>query len=108
MKKDGGQQLTHSVTESAHGGPSRGWLAATIGLCCIVGVIPFDEAPGQLTLTVRRRTDALILEIDADGPTATEAAACSQREFGGLGMGLATVERRLALLYGGLASVRLT
>jgi len=70
--------------------------------------IALSEAPGQLTLTVSRRTDTLILEIDADGPTATEAAACSQPEFGGLGLGLATVERQVALLYGGLASVRLT
>jgi len=48
VKMDGGQQLTLSVIESAHGGPSRGWLAATIILCCFVGVIPFDQALGNL------------------------------------------------------------
>ena len=48
MKTDGGQKLMHGVIESARGGPSRGWLAATIGLCVIVGVIPFDQALGNL------------------------------------------------------------
>jgi len=45
--------------------------------------IALREAPGKLTLTVRRRSGTLLLIINADGPTATKSAACSQPEFEG-------------------------
>jgi LytS/YehU family sensor histidine kinase len=52
--------------------------------------------------------DALVLVIDADGPDASVTATQTNEDFGGLGLGLSSVERRLALLYGRAASVSLT
>lgn len=66
--------------------------------------------PGHLSLSVVRHAGALHLAVDADGPDDDHGAtqAESQTQFGGLGLGLSTVERRLTLLYGGRASVKLT
>lgn len=63
--------------------------------------------PGAITLTARRDTGGMRLVIDADGPedhTSPEPTA----EFGGLGLGLSTVQRRLQLLHGADAWVKLT
>jgi hypothetical protein len=75
--------------------------------------------PGCLTLSARRTNSALVLVVDADGadghpgtdaapagalaPARDPAADLASAPFGGLGLGLSTVERRLALLYGGRA-----
>jgi len=62
-------------------------------------------APGTLRLSASRVGDALMLVVDADGPD--HANASTPEQFGGLGIGLSTVQRRLALLYSGRASLRM-
>jgi hypothetical protein len=78
--------------------------------------------PGRLLLEARRAGDRLHLVVDADGPEApapqaadgdvpspaTEPSSPSTEPFGGLGIGLRTTERRLALLYGSRASITLS
>ncbi len=65
--------------------------------------------PGDLILSVERKAGALHLTVDADGPDGdVDCAPEAPAPFGGLGLGLSSVERRLALLYDGRASVRLT
>ncbi|MEO7363662.1 MAG: histidine kinase [Gemmatimonadaceae bacterium] len=63
-------------------------------------------APGTLRLSASRAGDALILVVDADGPD--HANAPTPHQFGGLGVGLSTVQRRLALLYDNRASLQMT
>lgn len=66
--------------------------------------------PGDLFLSVLRTVGTLRLIVDADGPADSRCGATAELPppLGGLGLGLATVERRLALLYGARASVTLT
>ncbi|MCU0635256.1 MAG: histidine kinase [Gemmatimonadaceae bacterium] len=62
--------------------------------------------PGVLRLEAYRGAEHVRLVVDADG---AESAAAADSEpdapFGGLGIGEATLERRLALLFGDRASV---
>jgi two-component system, LytTR family, sensor kinase len=66
------------------------------------------QETGQLTLTAERRGAELYLIVDADGPAAHEVSRMDTDSLGGLGLGLATVQRRLELLYGPRARVSLT
>ncbi|MES2522571.1 MAG: histidine kinase [Gemmatimonadota bacterium] len=73
--------------------------------------------PGRLLLTARVEKSRLHLLVDADGPDRSRGPHDSARDlveldmpadegtFGGLGLGLRTTERRLALLYGKSASL---
>ncbi|WP_309669898.1 histidine kinase [Gemmatimonas sp.] len=63
-------------------------------------------APGTLTLSASRTAQALTLVVDADGPDHTSAP--TPEPFGGLGIGLSTLRRRLALLYGDRATLAMT
>ena len=65
------------------------------------------EDPGVLTLTAVRSRQGMVLTVDADGPSTTVDAAASHEPFGGMGLGLSTVERRLRLLFGDTARVSL-
>lgn len=60
--------------------------------------------PGHLTLTARRAGARLLLVVDADGPDPAGPDA-TDAPFGGLGIGVSTLERRLALLYDGAATL---
>lgn len=66
------------------------------------------QEPGQLTLTALRNASVLHLVVDADGPTSIDDPSDAADAFGGLGLGLSTVQRRLELLYGSSAHVSLT
>lgn len=61
--------------------------------------------PGTLQLVARREGAQLRLVIDADG---APADAPAEHALGGLGVGLATVRRRLELLHGAAARVELS
>ncbi len=62
--------------------------------------------PGTLALTAVRHEQTLQLIVDADGPNGDEDPTPeSAPPFGGLGLGLSTVERRLSLLFGAGATV---
>lgn len=64
-------------------------------------------APGTVHLSATRSATHLVLVVDADGPdTAPATDDAADSPFGGLGLGEATLERRLALLYGGRAAIR--
>ncbi|MCU0647360.1 MAG: histidine kinase [Gemmatimonadaceae bacterium] len=72
-------------------------------------------SPGVVALAARRADDHVSLLVDADGPEhddmsraasrASPDAAHETAPFGGLGIGEATLERRLALLFGDRAAV---
>lgn len=64
------------------------------------------STPGILTLSASRTAHALTLVVDADG--ADHVATPMPEPFGGLGIGLSTLRRRLALLYGDRATLTMT
>jgi two-component system, LytTR family, sensor kinase len=68
--------------------------------------IAHRTTPGRMVLSARCADGVATLEVDADGPEAD--AAANPSPFGGLGVGVATTRRRLALLYGGAASLAFT
>jgi LytS/YehU family sensor histidine kinase len=65
--------------------------------------------PGRLLLAARHEGTRLRLVVDADGPDAAadDTGPEAHARFGGLGLGLRTTQRRLALLYGERASLTL-
>lgn len=63
-------------------------------------------APGTLALSASRTEHLLTLAVDADG--ADHEMAPTPEPFGGLGIGLSTLRRRLALLFDDRATLTLT
>lgn len=63
--------------------------------------------PGVLSLSAHCDGPMMRLVVDADGPEA-EPLSAAAGEFGGLGLGMSTVSRRLQLLHGDNAGVTLT
>lgn len=65
------------------------------------------EQPGVLRLSATRFPQHMLLVVDADGPPPTASDRTPLDQFGGMGIGLSTVERRLHLLFGDAARVTL-
>lgn len=66
------------------------------------------SSPGALRLAAWRDATHVYLVVDADGPNddpPVDSEASASGPLGGLGLGEATLERRLALLYGDAASI---
>jgi len=63
-------------------------------------------APGTLRLSASRTGHTLVLVVDADGPDHENPLTLDP--FGGLGIGLSTLRRRLTLLYDTRALLRMT
>lgn len=63
-------------------------------------------APGTLSLSASRTEHALTLVVDADGPD--HQSVSTPEPFGGLGIGLSTLRRRLALLFDDRARLTMT
>lgn len=61
-------------------------------------------SPGTIALSATRTSSHVILVVDADGADESSAHA-PDSPFGGLGLGEATLERRLTLLYGDAATL---
>lgn len=62
--------------------------------------------PGTLTVSASRTAHALTLVVDADGPD--HQVTPTPEPFGGLGIGLSTLRRRLALLFDDRATLTMT
>ncbi|WP_082821447.1 sensor histidine kinase [Gemmatimonas phototrophica] len=64
------------------------------------------STPGRVVLSAHCENDIATLTVDADGPE--DGVDAEPSPFGGLRVGVATTRRRLALLYGGAASLAFT
>lgn len=97
-------QVTWSIDSTVHTTriPALSWQPIVEN--AIRHGVAHRTTPGTVALSATRTSTHVVLVVDADGADDTTAPE-PESPFGGLGLGEATLERRLTLLYGDAATL---